>query len=234
MPVLVMLALSFGTAAAHGRESAPEAGFDPAVLTEGFLEAHPDLRWRGQGLRSQERGEHAVALRQFKRAAWYADKASQAMVAEMYWTGTGVEQDRPLAYAWMDIAAERMYPDLLVFRDRYWDALDAAERAEAIERGQAVLAEYGDATAKPRLERVLRRERRRATGSRTGFVGKLQIIPMNGPMAALGFTVNVETYYAARYWEPEQYWQLHDTIWRAPRQERVDVGEPEPVHEPQK
>src|SRR3546814_6828921 len=81
---------------------------------------------------------------QFLRAARYADKPSQAMVAEMHWRGLGVPQDRELGYAWMDLAAERMYPNFVIKRERYWQLLDADQRSNAIERGQQLLAEYGD------------------------------------------------------------------------------------------
>ncbi|WP_454259233.1 hypothetical protein [Pseudoxanthomonas mexicana] len=37
---------------------AQEARIDPAVLTEGFLAAHPDLRWRAEGVRSYERKDY--------------------------------------------------------------------------------------------------------------------------------------------------------------------------------
>ena len=58
----------------------------------------------------------------------------------MYWKGLGVVRDRPIGYAWMDLAAERMYPNFTILRERYWSELDQAEQAAAIERGQALLA----------------------------------------------------------------------------------------------
>ena len=39
-----------------------------------------------------------------------------------------VPADRALAYAWMDVAAERLYHDFLVRREGYWRALDEAQR----------------------------------------------------------------------------------------------------------
>src|SRR3546814_9279963 len=70
------------------------------------------------------------------------------MVAEMLWNGDGVERDRALAYAWMDLAAERGYAGFLGLRERYWSALDEAGRARALEAGQEVYAHYGDAAAR--------------------------------------------------------------------------------------
>ncbi|KAF1723375.1 sel1 repeat family protein [Pseudoxanthomonas japonensis] len=226
-------AAALGAMLVLGQAFAGDAEIDPAVLTEGFLAAHPDLRWRAEGVRSYDRKEYAVALTEFKRAAHYADKASQAMIAEMYWSGTGVEMDRPLAYAWMDIAAERQYHDFLVRREGMWADLSEEERRDAITRGQAVLADYGDDMAKPRLEKVLRHGQRNVTGSRVGYVGNLTIIPNTGPLAGTGMTLTGEQYYAAKYWQPEQYWRLQDAIWKAPLEGRVRVGEVETVDAPE-
>ena len=218
---IVFALLSAAPARADGE------AIDPAVLTEGFLAAHPDLRWRVEGVRSYERKDYASALTELKRAAYYGDKPAQAIIAEMYWSGTGVAQDRALAYAWMDVAAERLYHDFLVRREGYWRALDGAQRQDAIARGQAVMAEYGDDVAKSRLEKVLRREMRRVTGSRVGFVGNLTIVPQTGPWAGTGMTLRGDEYYAPKYWQPEKYWQLQDELWKAPLKGRVRVGEPE-------
>src|SRR3546814_505270 len=135
------------------------------MLTSGFLTAHPDIRWRREASYSYNRKEYDLAMDQFLRAARYADKPSQAMIAEMHWRGLGVPQDRELGYAWMDLAAERMYPNFVIKRERYWQLLDADQRSNAIERGQQLLAEYGDDAAKPRLAKVLRQARRETTGS---------------------------------------------------------------------
>jgi hypothetical protein len=204
------------------------ARIDEKVLTEGFLSAHPDLRWRGEALEAWEKKDYQSAMTMFLRAARHADKPSQAVVADMYWRGEGVPRDRPLAYAWMDLAAERMYPVFLGFRESYWNALSPVEREQAIERGQALLAEYGDDVAKPRLEQALRRGSR-STGSRTGFTGALTIIPNTGPLAGTGMTLSGHEYYAKKYWEPAQYWQLQDEIWSAPPRGQVDVGDVEKV-----
>src|SRR5690606_22663884 len=85
-----------------------------------FDEGHPDLKWRVEAIRAMEKGRKREAFELFKRAASYADKPSQAMVAEMYWTGTGALRNRPLAYAWMDLAAERGYTKYLARREYIW------------------------------------------------------------------------------------------------------------------
>ena len=202
-----------------------EPGISPELMTEGFLSAHPDLRWRREGLHAYTNKRYDEAMRYFLRAARYADKPAQAMVAEMYWKGIGVPQDRELGYAWMDLAAERFYSNFVILREQYWGALDATQRLNAIERGQPLLAEYGDGVAKMRMAKVLRKNRG-VTGSRVGFVGNLQIIPFTGPFAGTGLTIRADEYYAPKFWRADKYFEWQDEVWDAPgaRKGRVEVG----------
>lgn len=225
-----------------------EPGIPAELMTEGFLAGHPDIRWRREGLLAYGKGKHEEALNYFLRAARHADKPAQAIIAEMYWNGTGVEQDRALAYAWMDLAAEREYPNFLILRENYWGQLDAAAREDAIQRGQKVYAEYGDDVAWPRLERAMNREAR-SWGARPGGVHHgIKIIPLTGPLAAtrvdLGgmvsrrlnvpspggvrqvnaITVPGERYYAKKYWDPAEYRNHLDVVWKNPPTPQVDVG----------
>lgn len=201
---------------------------DPMMRAAGFLEAHPDIRYRLLGLEEYGKNKHADALRFFQRAAYYADKPSQGMVAEMYWSGQGAEQDLALAYAWMDLAAERGYEGFTGLRERYWRALTEAERERALSEGEQIYAKYGDAAAQERIARVLRRERKKLTGSRTGFAGNVQVyIPTDGGFAQ----IDGSKFWDSRYWDPKEYRQWHDATWMKPRIGRVDVGELEQVHE---
>ena len=130
----------------------------------------------------------------------------------------------------------------MLFRS-YWAALDPAAREAALRRGREIMAEFGDAAAKPRLEAILAREHRRMTGSRTGLKGNVRIIPFTGPLARSGvgelslstanaMTVSGDEYYADRYWVPEQYWRMRDLTWNAPdRSGHVDVGAIDPLRE---
>lgn len=192
------------------------------MSSEGFLGAHPDLKYRLSGLQAYEERQYRFALSDFRRAARYADKPSQGMLAEMHWQGEGVPVDRATAYAWMDLAAERAYPLMLVKREGYWAALTPGERERAIEVGTGLYAEYGDEVAKPRLEAVLRKARRATTGSRVGAVGFLQIhIPTPSGFQQIDGT----QYYQAKFWEPELYWRWQDQDWKEPGEGRVEVGE---------
>src|SRR3546814_4667293 len=93
----------------------------------------------------------------------------------------------------MDLAAERMYPNFVILRERYWKRLDAQQRRNAIERGQPLLAEYGDDAAKPRMERKLRIANHQVTGSRLGFIRPgLTVRPFTGPLAGQTITARSE------------------------------------------
>lgn len=217
-------------AIARQRASAPppDPTSDPLMLSAGFLSAHPDLRYRLLGLEEFKQGRYEDALRFFLRASFYADKPSQGMVAEMHWNGQGTSKDAALAYAWMDLAAERGYAGFLGLRERYWNALSETDRQRAITEGEAVYAKYGDDAAQPRLATILRRERLNLTGSRTGFVGNVQIyVPGPGGYEQIDGT----KFFDERYWDPKQYQAWHDSIWMKPRIGRVSVGELE--HLPQ-
>ena len=192
------------------------------LSSETFLSDHPDMLNRIRAMQELERGDPVRAANYFKRAAHYADKQSQAAYAEMLWEGRGVPQDRPAAYAWMDLASERGYTLFLGFREHYWNALYEYERQRAVEVGQGIYAEYGDVVAKPRLEKILKRALRKITGSRTGFVGMLSIV-IPGPGG--GTVIDGSTYYNKRYWEPAQYWQWQKEIVDGAKEGKVIVGD---------
>lgn len=220
--VLSALLLAGAALLSTGAIAQEENPPDPLVMgSEGFMNAHPDLKWRQIGLKAYEEGDLPKAFESFRKAARYADKPSQGMIAEMLWRGEGVAQDRASAYAWMDLAAERHFRPMLIQREIYWDALNEAERANALEVGKSLYAEYGDVVAKPRTERKLRFARRNGTGSRTGYTGNLLIsIPTpGGPM-----TIDGSTYYHPDYWEPERYWTWQEKGWKNPPRGVVDIG----------
>ena len=200
------------------------------VGSDGFLNAHPDQRFRLLGMQARNGGRHAEARDYFRRAARFADKLSQGALAEMYWRGEGGEVDRALAYAWMDLAAERGARILLAHRERYWLALTPSERDRAIAEGEGLYAEFGDKVAKPRLEKLLRTGRRNVTGSRAGWVGNLSIC-IDPDMGKCGAVVTGEQYYDDRYWLPEQYWQWQDRILLTPVPTgEVNVGPVDVIH----
>ena len=210
----------------------------------GFLESQPDLLHYRMGLEAYRDGDAAAAMRHFLIAARYADKPSQALVAQMYWDGVGVARDRALAYAWMDLAAERGNARLLAMREHYWEALDEAQRADALERGQRVYAQYGDDIAQRRIEFVLRRKKNQIAGSRTGYTGNatvLALMPGTGPnLASSGGSSPAEvppmasmaaaSFYHPTYWEPGRRYAWREQQWEREFQVGTSgtakVGEP--------
>lgn len=196
------------------------------MVRTGFLVSHPDLRYRELGMEARDAGRYEEALNHLKRAARHADKPSQAMIAEMLWKGEGVPQDRAMAYAWMDLAAERGWQQFLVWREQYWSQLDELERERAIRDGQVLVAEYADEVARPRIDGVLRKARAQITGSRTGFFsGGLKVL-VPGPGNHTHMIDGAE-FYDDRFWNPEKYAAWHDEVWR--RSGKVGVGEAEHV-----
>lgn len=216
--LLVAGALSPSASVARPSLEQEEAMYSSAA----FLRAHPDLKFRRRGLDAYESGDAALAFRHFVRAARYADKPSQAMLAAMLWEGDGVARDRAAAYAWMDIAAERGFVALLARRETFWAGLDAAQRAQALAIGSRLQPEFGDAAAKPRLERQLRRARHGVTGSRVGFAGTPLRVTLN--LGGERLRVQAHDYYHADYWQPERYWALQDAEWTDTPAGHVDVG----------
>jgi uncharacterized protein len=230
----LFLALALPATANAQMDSRPPGVDDWAIRNSpSFMRFHPDVAERRVAIKALEDGFPGEAMARFKRAASYADKGSQAVIAEMYFEGIGVERDRAKGYAWMDLAAERAYPVFLAKREHYWSQLSPAERERAIEVGQGIYEEFEDAVAKPRLERHLTRGRRQATGSRVGMVGTMDIIGMAGTGMSphrVDFragmrppTISGEAYYAPKYWEPQMYWEWQDAQWTGPRSGDVTV-----------
>lgn len=201
----------------------------------GYYSAHPELHFRSLALKARSEGREEEARRYFLGAARYSDKLSQAALAEMYWNGEGGAVDRPLAYAWMDLAAERATPWLIALREQYWNALDERQKVQALQVGEHVYAEYADQVAKPRLHRVLRTARKSVTGSRLGWIGNgLDIYDTNSlsdvVVGRAMASVSADDYYSDRYWDPKVYdaWQNH-ILEMAPRMGTVEIGPLQPA-----
>lgn len=222
------LALSGGTLAQGRPAVAADPIVDDALIAGGFLDAHPDLRYRQSGLQAYEEKAFGKAMEDFKRAAWYGDKPSQAVVAEMYWGGVGVPVDRVLGMVWMDLAAERCYRFFSQKRDYYWNQLSDDERKSSIRLARSVFADYGDDATTPRIAAVLRRERAKMSGSRVGSLSSAVqvVIPGYG-------TVDGTRFYDPQFWDPKQYRAWQDDYWLDLKVGTVSVGTPESLQVPQ-
>lgn len=189
--------------------------------SEAFLRHHPDIKHRKLGFWYQQQGDQARSLAAFEEAARHADKAAQAIIAEWHFEGTQLARDLPRAYAWMDLAAERGYPVFLAKREQYWSALDLAQRDEALVIGRQLYAEFGDAVAKPRMERALRIGRMGMTGSRVASPSALTVLlPVDGSWLAVPGSI----YYRNEFWRPREYFEWFDDLHRDPPHGVVEVG----------
>ena len=179
---------------------------------------HPDVAGREAGLRAFEKKDYAAAYEAFLESALHADKGSQAMLAELHWSGLGVPRDGALAYVWADLAAERGYPLLVAKREHYWKEIDDAERERALDIGAGYYGQYGDAVAQPRLDALLRQGHRQATGSRVGAFAGAQVYrdvwksnEESGLRSLKG--TKVANYYMPQQWVPKDYWRTQDRAW---------------------
>lgn len=222
--LFVCLALSLSATGYAGPASKGELD---TINTASFLNAHPDMKYRLEGWAAFDDGRYDDALGHFVRASNYADKVSQAMLAQMHWEGKGIAIDRALAYAWSDLAAERGYPRLVAQRERYWSELDPAERMHALEAGKTLYAEYGDEVAKPRMAMHLRKAYRSMVGKRPRRDAEIFVPDANGDW----ISIPGRDFYAAKFWEPERYQEWVDQTWAAPPRGNVRAGELEPVEE---
>lgn len=145
-----------------------------ASIRANSTEAHPDLEGQFGGLLSYEKGDYAGAMKYFLLGARYADKASQISIGLMYLNGQGVTKDPVTAYAWIALSAERNYPKFVATRDSVGAQLNAEQRAKADDILKQLMAEYGDAVAKPRMVHELQQAKLHMTGSPAGFEGDLQ------------------------------------------------------------
>lgn len=225
-----VLTLSWGLAGmASAQESTtPLSRKEQLTLSsQTFLDAHPDMKHRKLGWDAYAEGNVALARAEFLKAAWYGDKPSQAMLAEMDWKGEGAGADRASAYIWADIAAERGYAVFVGVRERYWHALDAAEQARALRDGPARVAEYGDGIARGRLEVHMRRRLRDiAWSSRTVAPPReIRLYDNHGHETR----IDGSRFFSPTFWDPEKYRAWQDAQWRAPREGKVDVGDVEQV-----
>jgi hypothetical protein len=190
----------------------------------------PNELYRLYGGESAAKGDWGDAMRNFRRAARYADKYSQHRISLMYWHGVGVERDPALAYAWADLAAERMYPTFVVLREKMWLELDEAQRARAVREGGVLYAQFGDPFAKPRLERAIARHRSQMTGSRVGYDdGRLYVYAPGAGSASpvdVMASYDLRPMYADWRMDADRYWAVEDAIWQ---RGSVEVGPTTPA-----
>lgn len=220
-----VVALAACTCAVAGEVDVTIDVNDQKVMSsKSFLDAHPDMKYRTEGWFAYRDGRYEDALEHFRRAASFADKLSQAMLAEMHWLGQGIPADRAIAYAWADLAAERGYVQFLGLRERYWQAMDQAERERAIDEGRQLMANYGDATARPRMAEHLLHVQRRASRPHKNAM----VVVADGERGLR--RIRGWDFYAGKFWDPVRYQAWIDARWTPLPDGRVDVRDLEVVH----
>jgi hypothetical protein len=237
------LGLFWSTASAQ-TIATPVAPFEQDLLEEeGILGAHPGFRWRREALLALERGQQTHVQTWLERAARYADKPAQALIGERYWHGDGVVRDPALAYAWMDLAAERGYTVFIAHRENYWAKMDEGQRRRALEVGQAIYAEYGDDAAKPRLAKHLQRRLAQQSGTRLGGLSSVEVYrpPSHNPSGEQGIGrgktrgfyigMRLPNYYQDKLWKADEYFAWQDQQYIGLPEGLVTVGAMEPEGE---
>lgn len=155
-------------------EEAPQR--DPG-LGLGYGEHVPSAWEMRQGRQDYQAGNYMGAFWHYMNAAIWADKFAQYNIGVMYLRGEGVEFDAVRGWAWLELAAERGYPDMVQAAGDLYRMLDEAQRREG-ERilREELLPDYGDATRVPATARRMERELRNATGTRTGSRAALSFL----------------------------------------------------------
>lgn len=167
-----------------------------------YDEHTPGARHMEAGQRSYAAGHFGSAMAKYKTAARWADKFAQYNIGVMYLRAEGVEFDPVKAWAWLELAAEREYPQLVEAADDLYALLDEQQQADGrdyLER--ELLPRFGDETRIEATARKMRQDRRKATGSRAGgraFLSYLTIIDGSGQ------TRRGDEYYAAEKWDFER------------------------------
>lgn len=197
----------------------------PASVFE-FAEHTPGYRLLAEGSRSHGNGFYSSALAKFERAAYWGDKMAQHNLGAMHYRSDGVDQDRARAWAWFELAAERGYPEFVAVADAVWSGLNDRQRERADRIFEQLRADYGDEVAVPRTQRRMERERRNATGSRTGSVGNLTVIDRTG-------THDGEHFFAKDNWDFERVIEREARVFDALARGNVTVGPLELVDDQQ-
>jgi uncharacterized protein len=195
---------------------------------------HPDQYGEFMGIKRYAAGDYAGAMKYFLVGAHFADKPSQLCIGLLYLNGEGVQKDPVTAYAWIALAAERNFPQFVASREQVWAKLDAGQRDQAKALSEKLLADYGDAVAKPRLATQLRLARMQSTQARLGFVYDVQAytaeqffsafhshlansgepLPPCGEPAIKGSAITgCNDFYAESRWNPPKYFEVRDSSW---------------------
>lgn len=192
----------------------------PVAFAQTSFEHAPGTSSHIKGREAYDAGRHWQAMQHFLSSAHWADKMSQFNIGVMYFNGEGVDADHSRGWAWMELSAERRYPQMVEMADRIWAQLDDAQR----EQGRRILEQellpaYGDEMAVPRTARRMQEQRRTMTGSRMGNPGIMEIyVPDRSPRSRT-------EYYKDENWDFYALLELEAKMLEGVYRGRVEVGE---------
>lgn len=184
--------------------------YTTAASAQSHAEHTPGYQHHAAGSQAYRAGQYQSAKASFKRAAHWADKLAQFNLGIMNYHGQGVEADKARAWAWFQLSAERGYRQMRDMVEVVSRELDESEmqRARTILEEQ-LLPQYGDAVAMERAARRMNHQRRRMTGSRTGFIGNLTVVDRSGR------TRDGEDFYRPEAWDFYQVIATEADLWDA-------------------
>jgi len=206
------------------------AGIQPAPFIYPYYEHMPSANSMDRARHAYEEGRHFRALGHYRQAAEWADKFAQYNVGVMHLRGEGTEFDPVRAWAWIELSAERGYPEFVETADDLYTMLDEAQQREALAvYEQELLPAYGDAAKKPLVARKMNDERRQATGTRTGSDGMLAKLEILETHEGYGITRRGDEFYDAQKWDFRQIVQFESKIMIDYNRGSVEFGELELV-----
>lgn len=180
---------------------------------------HYDQVFRWRAMEAFQSGQVAAAIRDFERAARYADKPSQFALGVIHMNGSGVPRDRALAYAWLDVAAERGYEEIVEQRDLLWSQLTDGERTAGRFLAKRLLGKYGDARAKPRHRSKTLAALQHSLGKSKSVRDDVIVTDLQNCSAGVvdfrrGNPCSERDFYSSRF-DPKHYWAVQDAAWGA-------------------
>ena len=194
----------------------------PGQQKYNYNEHTPSFHTTNRGMRAYQRGDHASAFSDFKLSAVGADKFAQYNIGIMYLLGEGTDYDPTRAWAWIELSAERGYPQLVDVADKLWDLLSEPEQQQAMRIYQReLLPKYGDDIAIEKTASRMRREFRSTTGSR---VGSSALVPIR-IIDNRGNIRQGDEYYSRDKWNFEQIVAYETQIAFDLLRGRVELGE---------
>jgi TPR repeat protein len=133
-----------------------------------------------KGNEYRQRGQSAMAVDLWTRAAGWAMKDAQYNLGISYFKGEGMSADRPRGLAWLALAAERKDAAFNESLAAAWDESTPLEREQANAIWRQLRERYADSVALPLARRRFDAEMAQITGSRVGMPGHVHILAQGG------------------------------------------------------